>query len=136
MKFNLTQSYDYIPPTISWSYLYTFLDTNFLDRDKSTRASLWRGESAFSNYYVHLTRTMQNIRTNATDHGQPGIRKGTIYFTLGNSTDGDIKSLQLFNINYRFIVDLGYGSFQVIAPGKMPLSRSSIKTESIQTCGS
>lgn len=120
MKFNLTQSYDYIPPTISWSYLYTFLGTNFLDRDKSTRASLWWGESAFSNYYVYLTRTMQNIRTSATDHGQPGIRKGTIYFTPGNSTDGDIKSLQFFNINYRFIVDLGYGSFQVIAPGENP----------------
>ncbi|KAJ6107191.1 hypothetical protein N7523_008514 [Penicillium sp. IBT 18751x] len=120
IQFNLTQVYDYIPATISWSHLYTFLGTNFLERDKSTRASLWWGESALSNYYVYLTRMMQDIRANATGNGEPGIRKGTIYITPSNNTVRDIKSLQFFNIDYRFIVDLGYGNFQVLAPGEDP----------------
>lgn len=118
VQFNLTQAYDYIPAAMSWSHLYTFLGTNFLDRDKSTRASLWWGESALSNYYVYLTRTMQDIRANSTSNGEPGIRKGTIYITPGNSTARDIKSLQFFNIDYRFIVDLGYGNFEVLSPGE------------------
>lgn len=120
IQFNLTQSYDYIPAIISWSHLYTFLGTNFLDRNKSTRASLWWGESALSNYYVYLTRTMQDIRVNATENGEPGIRKGTIYITPSNNTARDIKSLQFFNIDYRFIVDLGTGNFEVLAPGEDP----------------
>jgi hypothetical protein len=119
IQFNLTQAYDYIP-AMSWSHLYTFLGSNFLDRDKSTRASLWWGESAISNYYVYLTRTMQDIRANATSNGEPAIRKGTIYITPGNSTARDIKSLQFFNIDYRFIVDLGYGNFEVLSPGGEP----------------
>ncbi|KAJ5134851.1 hypothetical protein N7526_006216 [Penicillium atrosanguineum] len=120
IQFNLTQAYDYIPATISWSHLYTFLGSNFLERDKSTRASLWWGESALSNYYVYLTRMMQDIRVNATSSGEPGIRKGTIYITPGNNTARDIKSLQFFNLDYRFIVDLGYGNFEVLAPGEDP----------------
>lgn len=120
IQFNLTQAYDYIPAVMSWSHLYTFLGTNFLDRDKGIRASLWWGESLLSNYYVYLTRTMQDIRTNATSHGEPAIRKGTIYTTPGNSTSRDIKSLQFFNIDYRFIVDLGYGNFEVLTPGGEP----------------
>lgn len=117
-KFNLTQTYDYVPSTLSFAGLYTFLATNFLGRDKSTRASLWWGESALSNYYVYLTRTMQDIRTNVTENGQAGIRKGTIYFTPGNGAVADIKSLQFFDIDYRFLVDLALGDFRVISPGR------------------
>jgi hypothetical protein len=120
IQFNLTQAYDYIPATFSWSHLYAFLGTNFLERDKSTRASLWWGESALSNYYVYLTRTMQDIRVNATYNGEPGIRKGTIFITPGNNTARDIKSLQFFNVDYRFVVDLGYGNFEVLSPGDNP----------------
>ncbi|CEJ54658.1 hypothetical protein PMG11_00958 [Penicillium brasilianum] len=120
IQFNLTQAYDYIPAAMSWSHLYTFLGTNFLDRDKNTRASLWWGESVLSNYYVYLTRTMQDIRANATKNDEPGIRKGTIYMTPGNSSARDITSVQFFNIDYRFIVDLGYGNFEVLSPGEDP----------------
>jgi hypothetical protein len=120
-QFNLTQTYDYIPATVSWTYLYTYLATEFLGRDAESRASLWWGESAMSNYYVYLTRTMQDIRANATANGETGIRKGTLYFTPSSSNNNssssssmDIKSLDYFDIDCRFIIDLGYGAYDVI----------------------
>jgi hypothetical protein len=63
---------------------------------------------------------MQDIRVNATYNGEPGIRKGTIFITPGNNTARDIKSLQFFNVDYRFVVDLGYGNFEVLSPGDNP----------------
>ncbi|EED12016.1 hypothetical protein TSTA_000880 [Talaromyces stipitatus ATCC 10500] len=114
---NLTQTYDYIPPTVSWARLYTYLGTNFLDRNKKTRASLWWGESALSNYYVALTRVMQDIRENTTASGNAAIRKGTVYFAPNNNSTINIKNLEFFNIDFRFIIDYGLGRFDVITPG-------------------
>ncbi|KAH8689000.1 hypothetical protein BGW36DRAFT_442140 [Talaromyces proteolyticus] len=116
-KSNLTQTYDYIPSTISWANLYTFLATKFLARDKDNRASLWWGESVLSDYYGYLTRTMQDIRYNTTDYGEPDIRKGIIFFTSNNSSVTDIECPQLFNINSSFMVDVGDGNFDTINPG-------------------
>lgn len=53
--FNITQEYDYVPPTISYNHLwgeYTFLGTNFLERNKENKTSLWWGESLMSIYWV------------------------------------------------------------------------------------
>jgi hypothetical protein len=116
-SFNLTTTYDYVPETVAFSGLYHFLGTNFLDRDKEKRASLYWGESLMSMYWAYLTRSMQDIRVNATDFGLPGIRKGTISFTPNNSSISDITHLGFFEVDYRFIVDEGLGAFSVIWPG-------------------
>ena len=42
---NLTTTYDYVPETVPYSNLYTFLGTKFLSRDPMARASLYWGES-------------------------------------------------------------------------------------------
>ena len=127
VKLNLTVNYDYVPDTVSFaSGLFSLISA-----DKEARASLWWGESLLSMYWAYLSRTMQNIRVNATDNGLVGIRKGTLFFTpsaavpriyaTANSPDSkpmlDITNLDYFDVDYRFIVDDGGGAFQVIYPG-------------------
>ncbi|PVH98526.1 hypothetical protein DM02DRAFT_467293, partial [Periconia macrospinosa] len=115
--FNVTQTYDYVPPTMSFSWVNNgFLGTEFLSRDKQAKGSLWWGESLMSNYWAYSTRLMQDIRVNMTTAGRLGIRKGFIYFTpTGPPTD--VVNLDFLNPDYRFIVDMGGGNFDVIAPG-------------------
>jgi hypothetical protein len=132
-SFNLTTTYDYVPETVAFSGLYRFLGTNFLDRDKEKRASLYWGESLMSMYWAYLTRSMQDIRVNATDSGVPGIRKGTISFTRNNNSNSisDITHLGFFEVDYRFIVDQGLGNFSVIWPGLYNESSSVANLNSI-----
>ncbi|MCJ1375102.1 hypothetical protein MMC20_006336 [Loxospora ochrophaea] len=135
ISFNLTTTYDYVPETVAFSGLYRFLGTNFLNRDKEKRASLYWGESLMSMYWVYLTRTMQDIRVNATDFSVPGIRKGTLSFTpnfdSNNSSLSDITQLSFFEVNYRFIIDQGGGDFSVIYPGLYNQSFSIADLDSI-----
>lgn len=115
--FNLTQEYDYVPATLPFSELYVFLGTNFLERNPITKASLWWGESLLSTYWGILSGAMQIIREDQTGDEQPGIRKGTIALSRDYTTTSDIASLDFFQIDFRFIVDWGWGNFSVIAPG-------------------
>ncbi|MCJ1318860.1 hypothetical protein MMC15_004192 [Xylographa vitiligo] len=109
--------YDYVPETVAFSSLYRFLGTNFLSRDAENRASLYWGESLMSVYWAYLTRSMQDIRANATDFGVAGIRKGTITFTRSNNSISNIADLNFFVVDYRFVIDQGLGDFSIIHPG-------------------
>lgn len=112
---DLVQEYDYVPPTSSFSDLYTFLGTNFLERNATTKSSLWWGESMLSVYWAYTTKTMQNIRQNQTTNDLPGIRKGTLYFTPTPSMN--ISSLDFFKVDFRFIVESGQaGNYSMIMP--------------------
>jgi hypothetical protein len=128
---NLTTTYEYVPKTAAFSGIYRFLGTNFLDRDKETRASLYWGESLMSMYWGYLSRSMQDIRVNTTDFGAAGIRKGTVSFTPNNSSISDITDLRFFKVDYRFIVDEGLGRFSVIHPGLYNESSSVASLDSI-----
>lgn len=118
--FNVTQTYNYVPSTISFSWVNKgFLGTEFLSRDKQAQGSLWWGESLISNYWAYSTRLMQDIRANMTADGRLGIRKGFIYFTpMGPPTD--LVNLDFLIPDYRFVVDMGGGNFDVIAPNSAP----------------
>ncbi|KAK4924541.1 hypothetical protein LTR49_008431 [Elasticomyces elasticus] len=100
-SFNLTNEYDYVPSDISFSHLYTFLGTNFLSRNRTSKSSLW----------------MQTIRENQTSYNETGIRSGTLYFypnddvTITNMTDPTF-----FECDFRFIVDKGQGAYDFITP--------------------
>lgn len=115
--FNLTQEYDYVPPTVSFSTLYEFLGTNFLTRNKTEKASLYWGESIMSMYWAHTSRQMQNIRANQTANNLTSIRKGTLYFYLNDDASvTNIMQSDFFEVDFRFIVDKGQGDFDVIYP--------------------
>ncbi|KAF2104861.1 hypothetical protein NA57DRAFT_51657 [Rhizodiscina lignyota] len=115
---NLTQEYDYIPTTIGFPPLNdSFLGTNFLDRDKQSKACLWWGESLLSTYYCELSWQMQLNRQNQTDTGGSAIRKGTISFTPNDKSSSDIENSGFLDIDFRFIVDEGSGLYDIIAPG-------------------
>ena len=64
--FNITQEYNYVPPTISYSSLWgsdQFLGGSFLESNKENKTSLWWGESLMSTYWVStiaLTRSKQS----------------------------------------------------------------------------
>lgn len=117
-NFNITQEYDYVPPTISFSTMYQFLGTNFLARNITDKASLYWGESLMSMYWAYTTRTMQTIRTNQTSNNLPGIRKGTLYFYRNDDQSvANITDQSFFELDFRFIVDKGDGYFDVIFPG-------------------
>jgi hypothetical protein len=128
---NLTTTYDYVPETVAFSGLSRFLGTNFLDRDKETRASPYWGESLMSMYWAYLTRSMQDIRGNATSSGVAAIRKGAISFTRNNSSISDITDPSFFEVDYRFIVDIGQGDLFIIHPGLYNQSSSIANLNSI-----
>jgi hypothetical protein len=127
VKLNLTVNYDYVPDTVSFASGLSSL----ISADKEARASLWWGESLLSMYWAYLSRTMQNIRSNATDDGLLGISKGTLFFTPSTAIPRiyasakppeskptfDITNLDYFDVDYRFIVDEGGGAYQVLFPG-------------------
>ncbi|USP74993.1 hypothetical protein yc1106_02267 [Curvularia clavata] len=80
---NITQSYDYVPDTVSFSQVTTFLGSGIVSRDRKTRASLWWGESLMSAFWTELTSDMQNetrTRTRTRSKGGWPIRKGSLYF--------------------------------------------------------
>ena len=129
-SFNFTTTYDYVPNTVAFSGLYHFLRTNFLNQNKENRASLYWGESLMSMYWAYLTRSMQDIRVNATNFGEAGIRKGTLSFTPSNNSISDITGLSFFEVEYRFIIDNGLGDFSVIFPGLYNWSRSAANLNS------
>jgi hypothetical protein len=60
---------------------------------------------------------MQIIRSNQTENGQPGIRKGTVPFVRYSSDTADITSLDFLRVDFRFVVDYGQGDFAMIYPG-------------------
>lgn len=116
-NFNLTQEYDYVPSSASFSTLYTFLGSNFLSRNKTSRSSLWWGESLMSMYWTHSTFQMEQIRQNDTSYNETAIRKGTLYFypnddaKVTNMTDQNF-----FECDFRFIKDQGQGKFEIVSP--------------------
>ncbi|KAI0889342.1 uncharacterized protein GGS22DRAFT_177860 [Annulohypoxylon maeteangense] len=118
--FNLTQTYEYVPNTASYTDVYKFLGTGFLSRNQTTRASLWWGETLMSTYWGAVTWEMQLERINKTRNSERGIRKGTVSFTP-NGTFSDIKDLNFLDTDYRFIVDKGSASFDVICCPSLPL---------------
>ncbi|XDG09694.1 hypothetical protein ABKA04_009309 [Annulohypoxylon sp. FPYF3050] len=117
--FNLTQTYEYVPSTASYTDIYKFLGTGFLSRNHTTRASLWWGESLMSMYWGAVTWQMQAERKNKTNNNEFGIRKGTVSFML-NGTFSDIQDLHFFSTDYRFIIDKGGAYYDVIHPGTLP----------------
>ncbi|KAI1460421.1 hypothetical protein F4805DRAFT_392374 [Annulohypoxylon moriforme] len=118
--FNLTQTYEYVPNTASYTDVYKFLGTGFLSRNQTTRASLWWGETLMSTYWGAVTWQMQIERINKTNNDQLGIRKGTVSF-MPNGSFSDIKDLNYLNTDYRFIVDKGGAYFDVICCPSIPL---------------
>ncbi|KAF3042128.1 hypothetical protein E8E12_005519 [Didymella heteroderae] len=117
--FNLTQTYNYVPSSISLSRMKgRSSSSEFLTHDKQTRASLWWGESLMSNYWGYSTWLMQHIRMEKIDAGKQGIRKGMVYFTPTGSAN-DVADINFFTPDYRFIVtrENGKGS-QNIWPGR------------------
>lgn len=113
--FNMTTTYDYVPDTSPLFRLHDFLGTDFLDRNNQTRASLYWGESIMSMYWGYLSETMRVIRLNATQNDEASISKGTISFLPTDQSD--ITDLHFFGIDYRLIVDLGQGDYNLIYPG-------------------
>jgi hypothetical protein len=123
MFVNLTQTYDYIPDTTLVANLDQFLGTGFQSRDAEARASLWWGETLMSAYWGVVTWEMQQERQNKTLFGEPGIRKGTVSFTPNDNVT-DISNPSFFNLDYRFIVDSGLGSFTGFCCPDLPLPLS------------
>ncbi|KAK5113479.1 hypothetical protein LTR62_003348 [Meristemomyces frigidus] len=124
--------YDYVPSGLSSSKLYTFLGTNFLSRNKTTKSSLFWGGSLMSVYWTSSTFQMQTIRENQTINDLPAIRKGTLYFypnddaTVTNMTDPNF-----FECDYRFTVDKGTGNYDVIFPSTYGEYRSETRLSSL-----
>ncbi|PNP61678.1 hypothetical protein FNYG_13595 [Fusarium nygamai] len=58
--FNMTQTYDYVPETVSFDSLGKFLGTGFLSRNKTTQASLRWGESLMSTFWGEVTLMLQD----------------------------------------------------------------------------
>ncbi|KAJ9664404.1 hypothetical protein H2198_000333 [Neophaeococcomyces mojaviensis] len=115
-NFNLTASYNYVPVDVDMStgLASPFLGSVFRSRNKEKRASLWWGESCMSMYWAYLSRTMQDIRASMSGSDIYAIRKGFITFRTRNPPPSDITSLDFWDADYRFIVDLGAGRFNVI----------------------
>jgi len=114
--FNVTQEYDYVPPSASFSDMYHFLGTNFLERNITSKSSLYWGESMLSMYWASLTKNMADIRANQTTNNQTAIRKGTLYFYPSDEGNANITSLAFYDVDYRFIVDRCQGDYDLISP--------------------
>lgn len=110
---NLTQSYDYIPNTVSFNNIGQFLGTGFLSRNQTTQASLWWGETLMSTYWGGVTWLMEVERRNKTNYEEAGIRQGTVSFTR-NESSLNIQDLNFFNADYRFISDWGQAAYDVV----------------------
>lgn len=131
--FNLTQAYDYVPDTVSFTNINKFLGSGFLSRNQSTAASLWWGESLMSMYWGMVVWELESQRRNKTSHDEPFVRRGTVSFTR-NESYSDITDLRFFNIDYRFIVDLGGGDYSMVYDPddvKDPMTAGSLNAEDI-----
>lgn len=114
---NLTQEYDYVPSSASFSTLYRFLGSDFLSRNKTDKASLWWGESLMSMYWAYSGWEMQNIQKNKTQYNEAGVRKGTLYFYPNDDTViTNLTNQDFFECDFRYIVDEGRGNFTLIQP--------------------
>ncbi|KAK5146399.1 hypothetical protein LTR32_002020 [Rachicladosporium monterosium] len=116
-NFNLTNEYDYVPSDLSFSGLYTFLGTNFLSRNQTSKSSLWWGESLMSMYWAFSNAKMQIIADNQTSYKQPAIRKGTLYFYPNDdSQTTNMTDPSFFECDFRFVVDKGQGAYDFLMP--------------------
>ncbi|KAK0357377.1 hypothetical protein LTR91_014866 [Friedmanniomyces endolithicus] len=116
-NFNLTNEYDYVPSDLSFSGLYTFLGTNFLSRNQTSKSSLWWGESLMSMYWAFSNAKMQTIADNQTSYKQPAIRKGTLYFYPNDdSQTTNMTDPSFFECDFRFVVDKGQGAYDFLMP--------------------
>lgn len=77
--FNMTQSYDYVPDTVTFAQISTFLGSGIVSRDQVKRASLWWGESLMSTYWAQLTWRLQE-QIHETINAGWSIRKASLYF--------------------------------------------------------
>lgn len=114
MRLNITNDYDYIPPSVSFTVLTPDIHdwtvrANFVDRNSTTRASLWWGESIMSTYWAWATKDMELLRPRGNVRAM--IRKGTVIF---KPTDNglDILDSHFFLTQYRFVV--GYERAEII----------------------
>lgn len=102
IRFNITQEYNYIPPDISMiSSGFSFLGTNFLERNNLTKASLWWGESLMSTYWCIVCTKMQAIALNQSANGSGIINQGTLYSVPQHQSE--LSRLDFFKVNYRFM---------------------------------
>ncbi|KAK0266384.1 hypothetical protein LTS09_000336 [Friedmanniomyces endolithicus] len=116
-NFNLTNEYDCVPSDLSFSGLYTFLGTNFLSRNQTSKSSLWWGESLMSMYWAFSNAKMQIIADNQTSYKQPAIRKGTLYFYPNDdSQTTNMTDPSFFECDFRFVVDKGQGAYDFLMP--------------------
>lgn len=106
VMFNLTQEYDFVPPDITMQYLWGgFPGTNFLDRNKMTKASLWWGETIMSTYWGLLSSELSELGKSQTQ----SVFKGMLFF--GPYGVPDINQPNFFRIDFRFINDKGISTW-------------------------
>ncbi|KAI3391802.1 hypothetical protein diail_6792 [Diaporthe ilicicola] len=102
---NMTQSYDYVPDTVTFAQLYTFLGSGIVSRDKTKRASMWWGESLMSTYWAQLTWRLQQETRDKSDRKKGAvewpIRKASLYFVPDPGVRIDnINFFQYFRAQY------------------------------------
>ncbi|KAK7912183.1 hypothetical protein PG985_014664 [Apiospora marii] len=95
---NLTQTYDYVPETVTLGQVATFVGSGPVSRDKVARASLWWGESLMSTYWAELTWLLQ---VEARQRGEWPIRKGSLYFVP--QPDKAINDTRFFQFTGQFV---------------------------------
>ncbi|KAK8030157.1 hypothetical protein PG993_011448 [Apiospora rasikravindrae] len=106
---NLTQTYDYVPGTVSFAQIGTFLGSGFVSRDQQARASLWWGESLMSTYWAQMTWLLQKETRSVGSKHYP-IRKGTLSFVPRPEAE-DITSTGFFGFSSQFIEATSPGSY-------------------------
>lgn len=110
--FNLTQTYDYVPDTVSFAQIATFLGSGFVSRDQQKRASLWWGESLLSTYWMQMASLLQN---ETRERNEYPIRKGTLSFVP--QTEGvEITNTSFFRFSSQFIHTTEPGEYQFPTP--------------------
>lgn len=103
---NLTQSYDYVPDTVTFAQISTFLGSGILTRDKKTRASMWWGESLMSTYWAQLTWRLQE---ETRERNEWPIRKGSLYFVPDSGVGiNSIRFFQYFRSQFIWTSEPGH----------------------------
>lgn len=129
---NLTQEYDYVPPSVSLSSMYEFLGTNFQTRSLLDRASLYWGESLMSMYWASVSSDFATLRADDTANDLSAIRTGVVAFTP--TGEPNITSLDFFRTDYRFFVDQGQaGNTTIISPSTPDTSLAALAGTDIDT---
>ncbi|EUC34924.1 hypothetical protein COCCADRAFT_3779 [Bipolaris zeicola 26-R-13] len=115
---NVTQSYDYVPDTVSFSQIEMFLGSGILSRDPMARTSLWWGESLMSTYWTEVTAGMQNETRERSKDYWP-TRKGSLYFVP--QPDARIDDDGFFSyFHAQFIVATQPGKYEYPKPNSHP----------------